>query len=139
MFRSLLFLLLFAGSLFAADKKTDAEVIARLTEIPGKMPGNDLYNYVYVFKYRVISVISGNVQEKEILVGQYNPRIARDQIKDAMAKNVSGNVQAFHAGDVHRLKLVQPMTGVWEGAVEDEYFDDETPRWFAVKTDSEKK
>jgi len=29
-------------------------ILARLTEIPGAFPPNDLYNYVYIMKYRVI-------------------------------------------------------------------------------------
>jgi len=125
----------------AADKvpAPDAEVVARLVEIPGKMPANDLYSYVYIFKYKIVRVVSGQVKEKEILVGQYNPRMAREQIKDKMDAMVGGNLQTFKAGELHHLKLVKPLAKVWKDAVEDEYFDDTSERWFALQTDLEKK
>lgn len=129
------------SSLFAAEKGVEptAEVVARLVEIPGKMPANDLYNYVYILKYKVVQVISGKVEEKEVLVGQYNPRVPRNQVKDKMDALVDGTVQAFKAGELHRLKLIKPMEKVWKDAVEDEYFDDTSERYFAVQTDLEKK
>ena len=43
----ILIVLAAAAFTLAADPVT---VEARLTEIPGKMPSNDLYSYVYVFK-----------------------------------------------------------------------------------------
>ena len=50
-----LFIAILAAAAFtlAADPVT---VEARLTEIPGKMPSNDLYSYVYVFKYKVLAI-----------------------------------------------------------------------------------
>jgi hypothetical protein len=132
----------FLGSVaFAAEKipAPQAEVVARLVEIPGKLPANDLYNYVYIFKYKVLQVVSGQVAEKEILVGQYNPRSAREQVKDKMDPFVGGTLQAFKAGEVHRLKLVKPLELVWKDAIEDEYFDDTSARYFALQTDAEKK
>ena len=53
------------------DKKVNdtLKVVARLTEIAGKFPPNDLYDYVYIMKYRIITVESGNIRGKEILVG----------------------------------------------------------------------
>lgn len=133
--------LLVALEVSAADKApaADVEVVARLVEIPGKMPGNDLYNYVYIFKYKVIQVVAGDLKEKEILVGEYNPKIPRDQIKDKMAPLVKGNLQAFKAGEVHHLKLVKPVAKVWKDALEDNYFDDNSERWYALQTDAEKK
>ena len=55
-----LFIAILAAAAFtlAADPIT---VEARLTEIPGKMPSNDLYSYVYVFKYKVQKVVSGKL------------------------------------------------------------------------------
>jgi len=133
--------LMIALQVSAADKvpTADVEVVARLIEIPGKMPGNDLYNYVYIFKYKVIQVVAGNLKEKEILVGEYNPKIPRDQVKDKMAPFVKGSLQAFKAGEVHRLKLVKPIAKVWKDALEDNYFDDNSERWYALQTDAEKK
>ncbi len=120
-------------------KGTDTLVVnARLIEIPGKLPANDLYDYVYVMKYRIINVIQGMCAEKEILVGQYNPRIARNMVKDKkMDQYVNGNVTKFNVGDKHTLKLIQPIESVWKDAVEDEYkyTEDESERYFAVETD----
>lgn len=132
---------LLAANLFAAENRSapQAEVVARLVEIPGKMPANDLYNYVYIFKYKVLQVVSGQVAEKEILVGQYNPRSPREQVKDKMDPWVGGTLQSFKAGEVHRLKLIKPLEQVWKDAIEDEYFDDTSTRYFALQTDVEQK
>ena len=130
MIKNLLIAILAAAAFtFAADPVT---VEARLTEIPGKMPSNDLYSYVYVFKYKVQKVISGKLDAKEILVGVYNPLIARGKVKDKMADKSKGNVSEFKAKAKHTLKIV-PLEGNWDGAVEDEYFDDEAPRYLAIE------
>ena len=130
MLKKLLIAILAAAAFtFAADPVT---VEARLTEIPGKMPSNDLYSYVYVFKYKVQKVVSGKLDAKEILVGVYNPLIARGKVKDKMADKSKGNVGEFKAKAKHTLKLV-PLEGNWDGAVEDEYFDDEAPRYLAIE------
>jgi hypothetical protein len=110
-------------------------VVARITEIAGKFAPNDLYNYVYVMKYRVLSVVKGAYKGQDILVGQYNPLIPRAQIKDAMKKCVSGNVEKFEVGAKQKLTLITPITKVWNDAVEDEYQDSELEKYFAVKTD----
>ena len=124
MFKKLFIAILAAAAFtFAADPVT---VEARLTEIPGKMPSNDLYSYVYVFKYKVLKVVSGKLDAKEILVGVYNPLIARGKVKS------KGNVGEFKAKAKHTLKIV-PLEGNWDGAVEDEYFDDEAPRYLAIE------
>ena len=113
MIKNLLIAILAAAAFtLAADPVT---VEARLTEIPGKMPSNDLYSYVYV-----------------ILVGVYNPLIARGKVKDKMADKSKGNVGEFKAKAKHTLKIV-PLEGNWDGAVEDEYFDDESPRYLAIE------
>ena len=126
-----LFIAILAAAAFAlaADPIT---VEARLTEIPGKMPSNDLYSYVYVFKYKVLKVVSGKLDAKEVLVGVYNPLIARGKVKDKMADKSKGNVGEFKAKAKHTLKIV-PLEGNWDGAVEDEYFDDEAPRYLAIE------
>lgn len=115
--------------------KTDTLVVkARLVEIAGKLPANEIYNYVYIMKYRVVSVENGTCQDKEILVGQYNPLIARNMIKDKMDKYVNGNVKQFVVGEKHLLKLISPVESVWKDAVEDEYIDLDTDRYFAIET-----
>jgi|GEM_PF-628968 len=131
----------------AAEKKTaapakaagkeDVVVIARVTEIPGKFPPNDLYNYVYVMKYRVLELVSGTLTEKDIYVGHYNPLIPRAQLKDKMAAKVKGNVEKFEVGGKHRLVLDKPIEKYWNDAKEDEYIDiDDSEKWFAKQADT---
>ncbi|MFC1585912.1 hypothetical protein ACFL5V_10230 [Fibrobacterota bacterium] len=115
------------------------KVTGRLLEIPGTMPPNDIYNYVYVMKYRVLKVLQGKYAEKEILVGQYNPLMPRGEIKDKMGNIVGGNVEAFKAGDKHNLVLVAPLADYWSEATEDEYFDEEEKvRYFGLQTNKSK-
>lgn len=117
------------------SSETDTLVIkARLIEIPGTFPPNDLYNYVYVMKYRVLKVVKGSYHEREILVGQYNPLIPRKKIDDKMAKHVSGDVEEFKEGDKHKLKLITPISKVWNKAIEDEYFNTKLTKYYALKT-----
>jgi len=112
-------------------------IIARLIEIPGKFPPNDLYSYLYIMKYRVLKVIKGAYHGEEILVAHYNPRIPRPQIqsKDLMRPFVAGNVMKFETGDKHRLVLITPLTRVIEDRVEDEYSDSELDKYYALKAD----
>jgi hypothetical protein len=108
---------------------------ARLIEIPGKFPSNDLYNYVYIMKYKVVKVLKGTYVKKEILVGHYNPLIPRDRIKDKMAESVHGNVKRFEVNDRHLLTLF-PLEKVWRDAVEDDYTDADLESYFAVETNA---
>jgi hypothetical protein len=110
-------------------------IIGRVLEIPGKFPSNDLYNYVYVMKYRVVKVVKGAYEGKEILVGHYNPLIPRAQIKDKMAKSVSGDIQKFEVGAKHKMTLITPISKVWGEAIEDEYIDSDLTKYYAVKAD----
>ena len=148
-----IFLLLTAGSLSAIDhsgstsKNTAAgsavhstvsdtlTVVARLVEIPGKFPPNDLYNYVYIMKYRILKVERGTFRGPEIFIGHYNPLISRQLIRDKMDSFVDGDVTSFTTGDRHRLTLVTPIESVWNDAVEDEYVDSEAEKWFALRCD----
>ena len=119
-----------------AKKGGDTLIItARLIEIPGTFPPNDLYNYVYVMKYRVLKVEKGSYSGKEILIGHYNPLIPRKQIKDKMDKYVDGTVTKFEEGGKHKLVLVEPIDKVWAEAMEDEYFDSEMTKYYALKAD----
>ena len=111
-----------------------AEVTAQLTEIPGPFPSNDLYNYVYVFKYRVLSVHRGTIPAGDILVGQYNPLKARRQAQDDVSGKVGGHVETFRAGDVHRIALEVPLDQFWMGGVVDKYFNEKGTRYWAVWT-----
>ncbi len=118
-----------------AEKKDTLVIIARILEIPGKFAPNDLYNYVYIMKYRVIKVEKGKYSDKEILVGQYNPLIPRKKIKDKMDRFVDGDAEKFEIGNKHRLVLISPIESVWSDAVEDEYFDSDDEKYYALKTD----
>lgn len=110
-------------------------VIARLVEIPGKFAANDLYNYVYIMKYRVVKVLRGDYPARELLVGHYNPLIPRKRIKDKMAAFAAGDVTKFKTGDKHRLVLIKPIDRVWKDAVEDEYSDSDLDKYYALRTD----
>ncbi len=123
----------------AAAKQSDTlVVVARITEIAGKFAPNDLYNYVYIMKYRVLNVVKGVYKGQDILVGHYNPLIPRQQIKDAMKKHVSGNVEKFEVGAKHKLTLIAPIDKVWKDAVDDEYPDSDLEKYFALKAEIEK-
>lgn len=129
----------------AADVKTPDKppvdgklvLVAELIDIPGQFPANELYNYAYIMKYKVLKVVQGSYGDAEILVGHYNPRIARNDIKDDQDSKVGGNLTSFQKGDVHYLVL-NPLDGEWTGAVEDEYFNDKRPRWWALWADKAK-
>jgi len=110
-------------------------ILARLTEIPGAFPPNDLYNYVYIMKYRVIKVLKGAYKKQEILVGHYNPLIPRCQIKDRMRALAAGDIVKFEKGVRQRLVLVTPIERVWKDAVEDEYPDSDLDKYYALKAE----
>jgi|WetSurMetagenome_2_1015567.scaffolds.fasta_scaffold244761_1 hypothetical protein len=112
------------------------KIEARLIEIPGKFAPNDLYNYVYIMKYRVVRVLKGSYAKKEILVGHYNPLIPRDRIKDKMAEIVHGTVKRFAVQDKQVLTLIRPIDRVWKDAVEDEYTDSDIESYFALEADT---
>jgi hypothetical protein len=137
---TLFFILGVPATMWAQNEKTDTIVVtAQLSEIPGKFAPNDLYDYVYIMKYKVIKVEKGKYAEKEILVGQYNPLIPRARIKDKMDALVNGNADTFRVGVKHRMKLITPISAVWDDAIEDDYIDSELDKYFALQTDIVKK
>jgi hypothetical protein len=107
---------------------------AKLIEIPGAFPANDLYNYAYVMRYEVSQVLGGEYTDKDILVGHYNPRMSRNEIKDDKDSLVDGDVTTFEEGAMQDL-IVMPMDSVYTGAIEDEFYQDKRPRWFAIRAD----
>lgn len=111
-----------------------AEVTAQLVEIPDAFPPNDLYNYAFVLKYRVLKVHRGQVPDKEILVAQYNPLKPRATVADDISGKVGGHVEAFRAGDVHRMALDSPVDQHWMGGIIDKYFNQPGVRYWAVWT-----
>jgi hypothetical protein len=109
-------------------------VTAKLVEIPGKFPEDDLYDYAYVMRY---VVIGGPMDKQSILVAHYKPRQPRPAIKDKMKSIVSGKLRSFHQGDVHKLKLTDNIKSVWKGALIDEFssVDHKSTRYFALVAD----
>ncbi len=107
------------------------EVIARVAEIAGldkwagKFPSNDLgYDYVYVVKYDVLDVHRGNLAEKAIVVGHYNPLKPRAEAADARCPDIGGNVERIRVGDVHRLALDIPIDEHYMGPMINPYFQE---------------
>ena len=111
-----------------------AEVTAQLVEIPGPFPPNDLYNYAYILKYKVLKVHRGSVPATEILVAQYNPLKPRAQAQDDVSGKVGGHVTTFRAGDIHRMALESPLDHFWMGGIVDKYFETAGKRYWAVWT-----
>jgi hypothetical protein len=110
------------------------EVTARLQNIPGKFPADELYDYAYVMQYQVEG---GAMDKQTILVAHYKPRRARNEIDDNMKKIVGGSLKRFDLGAVHRLTLSPDMRRLWKGAVVDEFFDTDrkSKRYFCLKAD----
>lgn len=110
------------------------EVTARLTEIRGKFPPNDLYDYAYVLKYHVLEFHRGEVDGNEILVAQYNPLKPRSKAQDEFSGTVGGNLTKFRAGDIHRMALEAPLADHYMGGILDEYYQEKGVRYWAVWT-----
>lgn len=109
-------------------------VTAKLVEIPGKFPDDELYDYAYVMRY---VVVGGPMDKQPIFVAHYKPKQPRAAIKDKMKSVVSGKVRTFHQGDLHKLELTGDLKSVWKGALVDEFsaVDRKSPRYFALVTD----
>jgi len=110
------------------------EVTARLVEIPSAFPPNDLYNYGYVMRYKVLKVHRGKVDGDEILVTHYNPLKPRASVEDEFSKKVGGHVASFRSGDVHRMALESPVDDYFMGGIIDKYQDRKGVRYWAVWT-----
>ena len=110
------------------------DLTARLTNIPGKFPTDELYDYAYVMQYQVQG---GAMDGQSIFVAHYKPRRARGEIDDTMKKVVSGSLRRFEVGALHHLILTPDMRKVWKGAVVDEFFDTDrrSKRYFCLKAD----
>ena len=115
------------------------EVSAQLVEIPELFPPNDLYNYAYILKYRVLKVHRGTVPGNDILVAQYNPLKPRSSVQDELSGKIGGDLKSFHAGDVHRMALEVSVDDHWMGGVIDKYFNHPGIRYWAVWTNLESK
>ena len=107
---------------------------AKLTEIPGKFPPDNLYDYAYVMRYEVVG---GPMDKQSILVAHYKPRQPRAKIKDKMKEQVRGKLRSFSQGDLHKLKLEPNLKKIWTGALVDEFAatDRKSTRYFALEAD----
>jgi hypothetical protein len=111
------------------------EVTAKLEEIRGTFPPNNLYDYVYILKYRVLETHRGKVEGETILVGQYNPLKPRAEAADARSGEIGGNVKQFTVGDVQRLALETPLDDFYMGPIINKYHgEDKSPLYWAVWT-----
>jgi len=111
------------------------EVTARLVEIRGELPRQRLYDYVYVFKYRVLRVHRGTVEGDEIFVGHYNPLKPRSAARDRFVRDVGGNLDRFEPGAIHRMALAAPLEDFYMGGIIDRYFQEKGTRYWAICTD----
>jgi hypothetical protein len=111
------------------------EVTAELTEIPGTLPDDPLYNYVYVMKYRVLTVHRGTIATPDIFVGHYNPLKPRSTVADEQSGPIGGRLVRFRVGDVHRMALAAPLDENWMGGTIDLYFRSPGVRYWAIWTD----
>ena len=111
------------------------EVTAKLEEIRGTFPPNNLYDNVYVLKYRVLETQRGKVDGETILVGQYNPLKPRAEAADARSGAIGGNVKKFAVGDIQRLALEVPLDDFYMGPIINKYHgEDKSPLYWAVWT-----
>lgn len=103
------------------------EVTAQLEEIPSELPDIPLYDYAYVFKYKVLQVHRGKVDGDTIYVGQYNPLKPRAQAADARSGQIGGNLKQFKSGDIHRMALEAPIDDYYMGGIINKYFEQNPP------------
>lgn len=126
--------LLLALGCGACQKKTDGadgkvtklgsvEVTAQLVDIPGTFPPNDLYDYGYVLKYKVLEVHRGSVEGDTLLIAQYNPLKPRSEAADKRSGEIGGNVKQFAVGDIHRMALELPIDDYYMGPMINKYHE----------------
>lgn len=115
--------------------KGSVEVTAQLVEIRGEFPPNNLYDYVYVLKYKVLETHRGKADGETILVAQYNPLKARSEAADPKAKGIGGTLKRFKAGEVHRMALEVPLDDYYMGPMINKYHEESAgPIYWAVWT-----
>ena len=96
-------------------KLGDVEVTAKLVDVGGEFPPNDLYDYAHVMKYEVLETHRGAVDGTTIYVAHYNPRKPRTTVADERSGEIGGNVTRFVVGSVHRMALVSPIDDHYMG------------------------
>ncbi len=109
-------------------------LVGTLQPLPSELPANDLYKYAYVAKYTVDTVVEGSFADKEIMVAHYDPRTPRSAIQDDQKGKVGGSIAGLQPGDRHYLVL-RPLDSAWTGAIEDDFPQDRSSRWWASWAD----
>ncbi|MCL4692686.1 MAG: hypothetical protein KJ060_09280 [Candidatus Hydrogenedentes bacterium] len=119
------------------DKVTtmgSVEVTAKIVNITGEFPPNDLYDYAYVMKYEVLQSHRGEAPQT-LYVGQYNPLKPRAEAADARSGEIGGDVTEFRVGDVHRLALEVPIDEYCMAGIINKYAEQtQDPIYWAVWT-----
>jgi hypothetical protein len=112
------------------------EVTAKLVEVPeGAIFKRDMYDYVTILKYQVLKVHRGQVKGDTIFVGHYDPWKPRAQAADKNVQGIGGSLDAFEAGQVHRMALETPIDDHYMGGIINKYFGHTTePIYWAVWT-----
>jgi hypothetical protein len=110
------------------------DVTAKLVEIRGKLPPDDLYDYAFVMRYEVQG---GPLDKQSILVAHYKPRQPRSKVKGKVNGQVGGKLRSFNPGDVHKLKLSPDLKEIWKGPLLDEYSvtDRKSVRYWCLQVD----
>jgi hypothetical protein len=126
-----------AGPESELSKRGSIEVSARLVEVPeGAIFERPLYNYATVLKYHVFAVHRGRVKGETIYVGHYNPFKPRADASDRRVRGVGGRLNAFRAGQVHRMALEGSMLDHFSGGILNLYSQEDTdPIYWAVWTE----
>lgn len=118
------------------SSRGSVEVTAKLVDITGDFPPNNVYDYAYVMKYEVLEAHRGDASGI-LLVGQYNPLKKRAEAADERSGDIGGNVTRFRVGDLHRLALDAPIDDYCMAGIINEYADTEaldTPIYWALWT-----
>ena len=111
------------------------EVTAQLIEIKGDLIDDPIYDYAHVMKYKVLQVHRGEVKDKTIYVGHYNPAKARASAADDRCPEIGGNLRQFRPNDIHRIAMETPIDDYYMGGIINKYFEQsDAPVYWAVWT-----
>ena len=107
------------------------EVTAELVQIKGELIDRPLYDYVFIFKYKVKEVHRGEINSEYIYVGHYNPLKPRNKVSDTKSGEIGGDVKSFEGGEIHRMALDAPLDNFYMGGIINRYFEEieGTPYW----------
>jgi hypothetical protein len=110
------------------------EVTAKLVDVAGEFPPNDLYDYAYVLKYEVLEAHRGEAP-KTLYVGQYNPLKLRSEAADIRSGEIGGTATTFRVGDIQRMALEVPIDDYCMAGIINKYAEQtQEPIYWAVWT-----